>query len=680
MRTSDAFYMKQYFFVGMLPFLAVVVVVCWRILSVCCKCYICKHLLTCKTRCKMCNSSLTKQKLNDYTILSLVLMTFLAYPMITRLTLSMLKCPKIGNQRWLMADLQEPCFEGRHMSHVAALTIPQLIIYVLGIPLAAMLFITRNIKNLHHKRFYIKYGLLYLGYRDERAWWEGVVAIRKVAIVSISTFGTLLGVVDVQAFLGLLVVFLSIVAHLVGLPFDMNRPNTRMLHNLEFVALVTCWMTFWGGLLFFIGHEKAGSIDKSVLIVCSVLLVLANVTLLLVSGFLFVREYLRDKKKGIKRRESKRNSLNAIVEHAFTTAANQTVTDKLHRLKMIISRASREDLERIGTSMLGSKPNNQTAVSSNEGENNGEEKVIEGDENDGDDKVEDVQVDKMHRIRTLSFTPTNHLGNFGDHEEAQLIHDDFHRHEEGLRQKTEQRQKRARRKTQVRLKARTKLKDSKALHKLKVFADLDDEEVDLMIDKMDHIVRFKGQEICHQHDVSDSFYIIVKGHAVVNVDEEMQEKETEEGNNGTDEENDEENDSEKEQKIGCRSVALTCPIQVPVATIDTLGFFGEAALLAHGERTATVVVASDRCELLRLTRVNFLKMMEIDEHAFKDKHHDHESILDQLKENYLERVQTNRTILMERRTTRLSNSTKVVPIIHPKEGLPNVSNERSLFS
>ena len=68
------------------------------------------------------------------------------------------------------------------------------------------------------------------------------------------------------------------------------------------------------------------------------------------------------------------------------------------------------------------------------------------------------------------------------------------------------------------------------------------------------------------------------------------------------------------------------------------------------------------------------------EHAFKDKHHDHESILDQLKENYLERVQTNRTILMERRTTRLSISTKVVPIIHPKEGLPNVSNERSLFS
>ena len=34
---------------------------------------------------------------------------------------------------------------------------------------------------------------------------------------------------------------------------------------------------------------------------------------------------------------------------------------------------------------------------------------------------------------------------------------------------------------------------------------------------MDHIVRFKGQEICHQHDPSDAFYVVVKGSAVVTV-------------------------------------------------------------------------------------------------------------------------------------------------------------------
>ena len=39
------------------------------------------------------------------------------------------------------------------------------------------------------------------------------------------------------------------------------------------------------------------------------------------------------------------------------------------------------------------------------------------------------------------------------------------------------------------------------------------------ISKMDHIVRFKGDSICHQHDTSDAFYIVIKGSASVTVDE-----------------------------------------------------------------------------------------------------------------------------------------------------------------
>ena len=49
---------------------------------------------------------------------------------------------------------------------------------------------------------------------------------------------------------------------------------------------------------------------------------------------------------------------------------------------------------------------------------------------------------------------------------------------------------------------------------------LTDAEVDTIIDVMDHIVRYKDAPICHQHDVSDSFYVIVKGAAIVQVDDE----------------------------------------------------------------------------------------------------------------------------------------------------------------
>ena len=59
-------------------------------------------------------------------------MLFLFYPMLVKLTLSMLKCPSIGHEgkMYLMADLQEPCFVGRHKYYTLLLTIPQLICYL----------------------------------------------------------------------------------------------------------------------------------------------------------------------------------------------------------------------------------------------------------------------------------------------------------------------------------------------------------------------------------------------------------------------------------------------------------------------------------------------------------------------------------------------------------------------
>ena len=240
---AEVFYYKQIFYTFMLPMVVVVCVIVWSVLGCLCK-------------------KLKHQK--DYMILSIVMLSFLLYPNLVKLTLSMLRCPKIGNQRYLMASLEEICFQGEHMQYVLMLTIPQIILYVLGLPIAGTIHLLRNKDNLHERQFYTRYGLLYLGYRDERAWWELVVALRKVAVVSVGTFGTLLGVVDIQAHLALLVVFCSIAAHLMGKPFDMTRANTRLLHNLELAALCICWLTFWGGLLFFLGHEKEGSVNDDV--------------------------------------------------------------------------------------------------------------------------------------------------------------------------------------------------------------------------------------------------------------------------------------------------------------------------------------------------------------------------------------------------------------------------------
>ena len=65
----------------------------------------------------------------------------------------------------------------------------------------------------------------------------------------------MMGAVDLQAFVALAAVFIAIVLHLFGKPFDVNKRNTRLLHHLEFGALTVCWFTFWGkfDLFFFLG-------------------------------------------------------------------------------------------------------------------------------------------------------------------------------------------------------------------------------------------------------------------------------------------------------------------------------------------------------------------------------------------------------------------------------------------
>ena len=118
-----------------------------------------------------------------------------------------------------------------------------------------------------------------------------MVAIRKLCVVAIGTFGTLLGVVDIQAHLALLVVFLSIAAHLYGKPFDMERKNSKLLFDLELTGLGVCWFTFWGGLLFFLGHEKENSVNDTVKIMMTVMLMMANVTFLIYASWTFAREY-----------------------------------------------------------------------------------------------------------------------------------------------------------------------------------------------------------------------------------------------------------------------------------------------------------------------------------------------------------------------------------------------------
>jgi hypothetical protein len=345
LRTSDVFFMKQLAFTFAIPTIIISVLLTWGTIRLICRCQRCKNI---KAR-----------DHKNYTILSIVLMLFLCYPTLVEMTLTMLKCVQVGEKRYLMASLEEACFEGRHATYTLFLTIPQLLLVVIGLPVLAGSIIVRNGKKFNRYDFRMRYGLLYLGYREKRAWWEIVIAFRKVAIVMIATFGAMVGV-DLQAFLALFVIFCSIMIHLIGKPFDVSQEQFLLLHQLEFCALALCWFTFWGGLLFYLGQEKPGVVSEAVTITVSILIVAANLIFLIFSCYEFMKEFVKDYKKKEVRRKSTMIKLALSIQ--LRKMMHKQGLTKITPLNEEGSKIERDPTARELVLGANARPNSTTAV------------------------------------------------------------------------------------------------------------------------------------------------------------------------------------------------------------------------------------------------------------------------------------------------------------------------------
>ena len=226
--------------------------------------------------------NMTWARIKDVSILSIVLILFLYYPMLTKLVLSSLKCPKVGRgSYYLLADLQERCFTGRHLHYLLAVTLPQIIAYVIGLPFAATwLIIRKGSLRLHDSEsLHIRYSLLFVGYSRGREWWEVVIVARKISIVILGTFGSMTESVEKTACVALIIIFVSIIAHLLGKPFGMHTRNALRLHLLELLALFVVWFINWGGLMLYLGVDDYVQLFLTFLIVLSIVCYLVGTLL-----------------------------------------------------------------------------------------------------------------------------------------------------------------------------------------------------------------------------------------------------------------------------------------------------------------------------------------------------------------------------------------------------------------
>ena len=138
--------------------------------------------------------------LKDKLILTACTVIYLIYPTLCVQAFQVFHCTSIGEEQYLAADLEEPCWEGRHLVMVFLLGVSQVLLFVVCLPSLIFVLLRRNnIKladgssGLSKHVTIVRYGLFYGAYKDETYYWELVITSRKIIIIALSVFGPALG-------------------------------------------------------------------------------------------------------------------------------------------------------------------------------------------------------------------------------------------------------------------------------------------------------------------------------------------------------------------------------------------------------------------------------------------------------------------------------------------------------
>jgi hypothetical protein len=243
-------------------------------------------------------------KLRPKIFVSCIALLFLIYPTLCAACFNIFACRTVCGEDVprLLADMDEKCWEGRHLAMVLVFALPMLFAYVFGFPLAALLAVHRlqkksavavsrtvfrkrstlgerlaaaegesNVtivisksqsgfdgqdavsldssqlhKSMKHHEEHFVLGMFYSSFRGSVWWWQATVALRKGGLALIGVFGSNLGLMQVHLTMLLLLVVIMITSKIE--PY--GGQNAKVMHELELLTLLAVWCTLWAGSVF----------------------------------------------------------------------------------------------------------------------------------------------------------------------------------------------------------------------------------------------------------------------------------------------------------------------------------------------------------------------------------------------------------------------------------------------
>ena len=217
---------------------------------------------------------------------ALILFWYLMYPSIIKSITTLVACtgPIGGTKRYLILDPEIECFN--YSSYVWVGLVSGLVFYVVGLPLFSILTLKRMDRDDAGNR--LKYGILYDGYESQTFWWwEGVIQLRKLGVILVTTFVESL---TQQVLLVLFIIVCSLFFTAVLKPFYDDR-----LTQLEMLSLGICFLTFFLGA-FFLSDEKCVEENEALCVIGEWLVIVTNISGAAVLSYNFSQSWFLEKK------------------------------------------------------------------------------------------------------------------------------------------------------------------------------------------------------------------------------------------------------------------------------------------------------------------------------------------------------------------------------------------------
>eukprot|EP00347_Sterkiella_histriomuscorum_P016375 403353429 len=182
---------------------------------------------------------------------SIVIVLFLIHPSVILYMFYNFKCKDIDGEMRIRNDLEIECWSDQHKYYSFYFAIPSIIVWGLGIPLAAFVILFYRRKALDTFEIRQRYGFLYRGFKQSFYYWEIVNMYRKISILFVSVFISSFGVIaQALAVFAILIIFLMI--NLQKQPY-----STHELNNLETMSIVTSMLTIYCGMFFVLDRPKS---------------------------------------------------------------------------------------------------------------------------------------------------------------------------------------------------------------------------------------------------------------------------------------------------------------------------------------------------------------------------------------------------------------------------------------